>query len=350
MNADAKGAPVAGEIVPRFQGLLGMGKTTLREARLALASKSQSLVAAEPVLRRAIPILIISFLMILGMARGLSLLEQRRALEEDALQDLKIGATLVRAELSAVDDAGMDAAAKAAALLTSILPNELITNGRFALITDADGIVIATTPGHEQYLQNSVGTLLSGIQPLMIFGKRAGVMKTQFAGKAAFVSTARLGDTLGSLTFVQPKTELYAGWRRSASISATMFAITSLIMLVILYAYFCQLMRAKVADVELSTTHQRVETALSRGRCGLWDWDLARGRMFWSRSMYEILGMQVRTASFRSATSPISCIPTTETCSSLPRSSPPERSAPSTEPSACVAATGSISGCARAPT
>ena len=35
----------------------------------------------------------------------------------------------------------------------------------------------------------------------------------------------------------------------------------------------------------------RIDTALSRGRCGLWDWDLARGRLYWSSSMYEILGL-----------------------------------------------------------
>jgi len=30
---------------------------------------------------------------------------------------------------------------------------------------------------------------------------------------------------------------------------------------------------------------------LNRGRCGLWDWDLARGRIFWSHSMFAILGL-----------------------------------------------------------
>ena len=29
-----------------------------------------------------------------------------------------------------------------------------------------------------------------------------------------------------------------------------------------------------------------------RGRCGLWDWDMARGRMFWSRSMFDMLGLR----------------------------------------------------------
>src|SRR6185312_12575448 len=36
----------------------------------------------------------------------------------------------------------------------------------------------------------------------------------------------------------------------------------------------------------------RIDTALNRGRCGLWDWDLARGRLYWSHSMFAILGLQ----------------------------------------------------------
>src|SRR5439155_25218126 len=31
-----------------------------------------------------------------------------------------------------------------------------------------------------------------------------------------------------------------------------------------------------------------------RGRCGLWDWDLATGRIFWSQSMFDILGLETR--------------------------------------------------------
>ncbi len=36
----------------------------------------------------------------------------------------------------------------------------------------------------------------------------------------------------------------------------------------------------------------RLDTALDRGHCGLWDWDIANGRIFWSKSMYDILGME----------------------------------------------------------
>ena len=39
----------------------------------------------------------------------------------------------------------------------------------------------------------------------------------------------------------------------------------------------------------------RIDTALNRGRCGLWDWDLSRGRIFWSQSMFTMLGLDTRS-------------------------------------------------------
>jgi two-component system cell cycle sensor histidine kinase PleC len=39
----------------------------------------------------------------------------------------------------------------------------------------------------------------------------------------------------------------------------------------------------------------RIDTALNRGRCGLWDWDLSRGRIFWSQSMFTMLGLENRS-------------------------------------------------------
>src|SRR5258708_35886630 len=50
-----------------------------------------------------------------------------------------------------------------------------------------------------------------------------------------------------------------------------------------------RLMR-ETASIE-DTVRSRIDTALNRGRCGLWDWDLASGRVFWSQSMFDILGL-----------------------------------------------------------
>ncbi len=48
----------------------------------------------------------------------------------------------------------------------------------------------------------------------------------------------------------------------------------------------------QAGEMRLSRVSSRLNAALMHGRCGLWDWDLARGRIFWSRSMYEMLGLE----------------------------------------------------------
>lgn len=64
-------------------------------------------------------------------------------------------------------------------------------------------------------------------------------------------------------------------------------------------AYNLQINRARAADNVCEKVRQRVDGALSRGRCGLWDWDIARGKVYWSDSMYELIG-QERRAEFLS--------------------------------------------------
>ncbi|MGO7969338.1 hypothetical protein ACC720_39610, partial [Rhizobium ruizarguesonis] len=52
-----------------------------------------------------------------------------------------------------------------------------------------------------------------------------------------------------------------------------------------------QVKRSRDADDIFLESNLRVETALSRGRCGLWDFDFENREFFWSRSMYYMLGL-----------------------------------------------------------
>ena len=65
-------------------------------------------------------------------------------------------------------------------------------------------------------------------------------------------------------------------------------------MLILGFAFHWQATRAREADTIYETVRSRIDTALNRGRCGLWDWDLARGRIFWSQSMFDILGLEAK--------------------------------------------------------
>ncbi len=96
------------------------------------------------------------------------------------------------------------------------------------------------------------------------------------------------------LILVESTAPLEAAWRSQVTLNVSIFLGTSAILFIILYGYFAQSRRANEADNIYAEAHQRLDTALLRGRCGLWDWDLASGRMFWSKSMFEILGMPPR--------------------------------------------------------
>ena len=74
----------------------------------------------------------------------------------------------------------------------------------------------------------------------------------------------------------------------------TLSATTGFVLLILGFAFHWQATRAREADVIYDTVRSRIDTALNRGRCGLWDWDIARGRIYWSHSMFAILGLAPR--------------------------------------------------------
>ena len=118
-----------------------------------------------------------------------------------------------------------------------------------------------------------------------------------------------------------------AAWRSDTALTVTLSATTGFVLLILGFAFHWQATRAREADLIYDTVRSRIDTALNRGRCGLWDWDLARGRIFWSHSMFAILGLQAARRPARpSARSARWCIPTTcSSTSSRPSSPTPRR-------------------------
>src|SRR5262249_19104033 len=83
-----------------------------------------------------------------------------------------------------------------------------------------------------------------------------------------------------------------ASWRSATALTVTLSATTGFVVLILGFAFHWQATRAREADLIHDTVRSRIDTALNRGRCGLWDWDIARGRVFWSRSMFDLLGLR----------------------------------------------------------
>ena len=129
-------------------------------------------------------------------------------------------------------------------------------------------------------------------QPLTTFGASAGVMEIVLPDESAALATVRiLKAPFGQLAVVQPRAGALAAWRSITALTVTLSATTGFVVLILGFAFHWQATRAREADIIYETVRSRIDTALNRGRCGLWDWDLARGRIFWSQSMFDILGL-----------------------------------------------------------
>ncbi len=114
----------------------------------------------------------------------------------------------------------------------------------------------------------------------------------QADGETWYAALAMTDRRDGAAVAMVPQATVLADWRRTVSLNVTLFVLTSSVLIIILYAYFSQASRAQAADRLYLDAHHRIDLALVRGRCGLWDWDMSRGRMYWSRSMFDMLGYE----------------------------------------------------------
>ncbi|HMN86351.1 MAG TPA: ATP-binding protein [Bauldia sp.] len=290
-SPNTRGLSFSGWRLPREAGVSG-------HAKLIAAPTYQKLLAAEPFLRRLIPVLIVIFLAIVGLARFIELYQLKAEREIDARDSVGMIASVLSAGLDGTF-AGDKPAPQIDVLnrVAEVLPPNATADGRRIYVADADGMIVATAPREIAGDGKPLSTVLGDAQPLTTFGARAGVLEITLAdGEPVLAALHLLGNDKGSVTVVEPLANVYDGWRADVSLNVIIFVGTSAILLVILYGYFAQATRAAEADRIYSETQGRFETALMRGRCGLWDWDLARGRMFWSRSMFELVGLAPRDA------------------------------------------------------
>ncbi|MFZ0352771.1 MAG: ATP-binding protein, partial [Pseudolabrys sp.] len=253
------------------------------------------LLNAEPLLRRAVPVLIIAFLATICVGALVQVLDHRRqTLTNDALS-LEAVADLAAERLQKPLKQPADAVGQPQLVLSRVLPSWAMAAGRRFLLTNADGVVTAATPANDATIGRRLIDLLGPTQPLTTFGAGAGVMEIILPDNTRALATVRMLDNpFGQLAVVQSREAALASWRSLTTLTVTLSATTGFVVLILGFAFHWQATRAREADLIYETVRSRIDTALNRGRCGLWDWDLARGRIFWSQSMFEILGLDTK--------------------------------------------------------
>ncbi len=129
---------------------------------------------------------------------------------------------------------------------------------------------------------------------LTLQGAHSGVVDVNLPEEGPAFATQRVIKSLpGQITVIQEPVESL--WRSDAALQITLSATTGFVVLILGFAFHWQSTRAREGDLINDAVRARIDTALNRGRCGLWDWDLSRGRIFWSQSMFTLLGLESRS-------------------------------------------------------
>jgi two-component system cell cycle sensor histidine kinase PleC len=274
---------------PSFARLRGMIPA---EAQIPAKPIAHQVPRVELVLKRSIPLLIIAFLLVVAASRVLGILGEHERMEDGARQSTSLMAAAAAAAFSgqeSVFSPGDRAAAEKR--LATFLPESRLKAGAVILLVDGAGRIFGGSGDSRSYVGMRLASLLPQTAALRSFGGEAGVIETYFGDVRHYAAIQPIGDDGGLIVAARSLDTTNSLLRNEVSLSVTVFAGISAILLVILYAYYMQVKRARDADDIFVESNLRIETALSRGRCGLWDFDVTNRRLFWSGSMYEMLGL-----------------------------------------------------------
>jgi two-component system, cell cycle sensor histidine kinase PleC len=254
----------------------------------SLASPTyQKLEQYEPWLRRVVPLLLAVFLLTLGTSAWIQIRDGRAAAIADAVSEIDLVASLAAATLAVSADRG-DAGARLASVARQ-MPGSTLARGRRVYLASEAGLVQAVHPPMPSSHPRTLGELFGEAQPVLLFAERAGVMIIRLASGEEAIATIR-SIPGGQLALAQKLPEVLSAWRTNMFGHLSLLGATVVVMIGMGAAYVMQADRARLADEVCEKVRHRIDAALHRGRCGLWDWDIARGRIYWSDSMYELLG------------------------------------------------------------
>jgi len=237
-------------------------------------------------LRQLVPLLLIGFGLVAALGFSYQISSGKDATIRSAERQLALMADVAALELEAE---ALSSSADWQGPLAASLPKGSTSDGRVALLADAEGEIQARAPIDSGYKGNLL-TVLGPQQPLTIMGADAGVLRlTLLDGTDAIVTVRNVPRTDAQLAFIQPMSGVLADWRGGAIIEISLLICAGLV-LVLIAGSFLYLVPAVTAKDDTDTLAQELTEALPG--CGVWRWNLARGHVHWSAPMYRLLGAE----------------------------------------------------------
>lgn len=255
------------------------------DARPATGDRTSAIARLDRISRLGVVTMVgVLTCVIIAMGTWIALQTREEAIDE-AVAELELVAAYLSREMEA---------ASPRAPFERDLPGQIVANGRRVYVSDERGQIVGAIPPDE-FAKGPLAAQLGTAMPLVVFGGRAGVMRTWLEdGTKALAIAHNLSAPYGQVAVVQPLSDALAQWSVTTIRNDVILAALLVVAGLLAGGYQWQANRAREAALVCDRLGGRIETALHRGHCGLWDWDLARGRLTWSRSMFELLGMEPR--------------------------------------------------------
>ncbi len=281
-------------------GKAQIGELFFRERALRLPSplpEKWRILISEKSLRRTITILTCLFILALtvSLLSQLMLSRSSHLAEQNRLSVLhaQITAQSIVAALSSDVANGETVRPMNGDLLAQSLPDDALAEDRVFALVDNFGLVLASVPASSNLTGQKITDVL-GPQFITETDLEAQTMRplALVNGEGAYVTAHGLGSFPGSLVVIQKRSDLLASWWTGVTRLSVLFIVTLLVLSMLAGAFHWQAAKASEADTTLAIATERLDKALDRSNCGMWDWNLAEGTIFWSKSMFEILGLQ----------------------------------------------------------
>ena len=182
-------------------------------------------------------------------------------------------------------------------LLEDVVPAAALELGRSYLLVDGQGLVVASVPREPRSNGKAIADILgpSFVTDVPVNAPDM-VATTLINGDEAYMTSLDLGEMNASLLSLQKKADVLSVWRSRVTQISVLGAVTLMVLMMLAGAFHWQVAKAADADRLLALATTRMDKALIGGECGLWDWNLYGGQIFWSQSMYDILGLSPKSS------------------------------------------------------
>ena len=284
-RADVHGAPLQDVLAGEEPADRSIRRATNIKA---LGNRLNGFVASEPFLKFLICVLIGGFLLMLGGTRLFQLNNDH---------DRIMRATAIELEMLANHAAMQVQEVSAVADIQTILekPQAATAIDGLSMVllhVSADSTVRAASTGGRAFIGRTLGDIASSGLSLLMARQSIGAVNVIIAGEDWLAYKTMIDGRDDAVVALTRMDTILSPWREAVRVNVTLFVITGGVLLVLLYSYLAQTARVREAAFKTLKVNERIELALARGRCGLWDWDLASGTIFWPQSMCRMLGLE----------------------------------------------------------